>query len=435
MKDMYKTIKSPLQVQLELTHNCDSRCLHCYNSRLIGDYTGATITKEQIDIIVNELFTNEVHEVTVTGGEPLLHKENLYYLLEKLKNNNIIASLNSNLNLMDDKTAHNLKKYGIVSILTSCISYDSNVHDMVTQHKGSHKKMINGIKCAVSAGIPVAMNMVVSKYNENQIFKTGELAHTLGAKAFTATKAVPPVGCTEFKDKVVTNLVYILDELLKVKDAFGIDVDTLVCMPLCGLPNDSKYSIFTKRNCSAGVTSCIIGPDGQIRSCPNGFQTYGSIYDEGLKNVWLKMSDWRSGQYIPDTCKECSSLTHCNAGCRMNAYSVDGDLSDMDPLANTLNKQFDNLISNYKYTECNADDKLYISKSMNYREEEYGYIIFFDSYHPINVGKDAGDLLKVLSKRDSFTIRDVSKEYNIPIDNATSFFSSLLSSSVISNKQ
>ena len=71
--DYYKTISAPLKVQVEMTHNCNSKCLHCYNSRLLEKQQKFVLSKNQIDRIVEQLVINQVPSVTLTGGEPLLY--------------------------------------------------------------------------------------------------------------------------------------------------------------------------------------------------------------------------------------------------------------------------------------------------------------------------------------------------------------------------
>ena len=428
--DYYKTISAPLKVQVEMTHNCNSKCLHCYNSRLLEKQQKFVLSKNQIDRIVEQLVINQVPSVTLTGGEPLLYFDELKYILSKLRKHNITCRLNSNLTLMTKEKAHILKELGIHSVLTSCISYDENTHDFVTQNPGSHKKFIIGIKHCIAEGIKTTINMVVSKYNYKDILMTGKMASELGAQTFTVTKATPPVGEDSFDKMAIDNLLDTIDQLIQIKEEYGINVDFLECYPLSIFPNENKYSPFVGRSCTAGITTCVIGADGQIRPCGHGFQVYGSVFEEELKVIWARMADWRRGDYLPEICKSCKILIYCSGGCRMEAYARTKNLAALDPWCTGANKDISKLLER-ETEEIEFDKKYKFIKKLFFREEKEGYIIVTEDDQTLNVSFSSILLIKYLSEQNAFSLSDVMYKFNIDKENLKSFFRIFLSKKII----
>lgn len=170
--DLYRSLTSPLYMQVETTTMCTEKCIHCYNSWQTGNLCQNTLTEDNIKRIVNEIKQNKIIQVVVTGGEPLLFKDLTKKLIFELINYaKISCSLNSNLTHLDYDYAVLLKEIGLNSILTSLISYNEEIHDFVSGRKGNFKQVITGIKNALSAGLRVAVNMVLTKYNKDDVYK------------------------------------------------------------------------------------------------------------------------------------------------------------------------------------------------------------------------------------------------------------------------
>ena len=93
---------------------------------------------------------------------------------------------------------------------------------------GAYSRIIEGIKNAVAVGIRISVNMIISESNIRDIYLTAELANKLGAKKFFGTRVVPHITKTidQQKEFLISRneANYILDELIKVEDDFGLQV-------------------------------------------------------------------------------------------------------------------------------------------------------------------------------------------------------------------
>lgn len=73
---MISNLRSPVYVQIEITSNCNNKCLHCYN------FWRYDQTNERKELSISEwkkvakiLGENDIFYATITGGEPFVAKE------------------------------------------------------------------------------------------------------------------------------------------------------------------------------------------------------------------------------------------------------------------------------------------------------------------------------------------------------------------------
>ena len=294
-----------------------------------------------------------------------------------------------------------LKQAGVDSIITSLISYDENIHDHLSQRRGAFRQAIEGIRNVLSEGIRLRVNMVVTQANETQVYETGKFAHALGVTAFSATKAAPPPNCEDFSRLSISqgSLRNSLDQLLALHEEFDMNIDILEPYPLCAMRDISRYKLFSRKRCNAGVTTCTIGAKGEIRPCSHADIIYGNIFTEPLKQVWEKMSEWRDGSFVPELCLNCRFFRLCGAGCRMEAKSR-GDIRGLDPYAGKPEDviYFDQKKAIKPLSEGLLHLPLSINPNLKAREEEFGAIVALGKGMSVLINHDAFRLINILRK-------------------------------------
>ena len=332
-------LKSPLNVQLEVTGDCTSQCVHCYNYwRQKSDQRQqhakiSSLTKENASFILEKLGKSEVFNLTITGGEPLLNFPVALRSIELARSMNMGVGLNSNLVPLTKEKAKFLKRAGLHHILTSILGPTAEIHDSLTQQKGSFKGLIAGIQNAHEAGIRVSANMVVSRRSHEYVIKTAEVVAKLGIKNFMATKAGCPGNCSNFSHLAINQqqLVKFLNDLCWVNENLGLSVDTLEPIPFCALQGVKWPEFFTSRKCHAGVTTATISYDGSVRPCSHLDISCGNILTEDFATIWARMEPWSHGFQTPTECSGCKMLNMCGSGCRMEAKTSTGKINGLDP--------------------------------------------------------------------------------------------------------
>jgi len=337
---MNNRLKSPINVQIEVTSKCTSECIHCYNfwrKKECGSMPGnfGALKKDDAKTIMQKLKDAEVFQITITGGEPLMNYPTTLSCIELARCMDMAVGLNSNMVPLNKKRAVELKQAGLNHILTSILGPNAEIHDRITQRPSSFKRLISAVKIAHDAGLRISANMVVSQLNFDQVKATAEIVAGLGIKSFMATKAGCPGNCSDFSQIAPSHaqLVMFLNDLCWVHDHLGLHVDTLEPVPLCGLHGVKRPDLFTNRKCTAGVTTMTVSYDGSVRPCSHLDESYGNVLMEDLDVIWARMDPWSQMFQTPTECSSCEMLNRCGSGCRMEAKTRTGEINGLDPFA------------------------------------------------------------------------------------------------------
>ena len=415
---MYKKLKSPLTVHLELTSACNHGCIHCYNHwRARSDIVNTYLNRDLAEHIINELAQNEVMHVILTGGEPLLNFDILTFVICSLRSRNISFSLNTNATLLTLEKAEILKAIGLESVLISLLSADRHIHDYLTDRQNQFDKVVRGIKNAHDAGLFVSINMVVSKVNLDQVFATGLFIKNLGICSFAATRATLPAN---YQDRDKELLVkegdarIIVEQLMALHD-IGIEVKSLIPYPVCFLQSPEEYKLFSSKFCSAGKMSMAISASGTVFACPHIEKSYGSLKNYFLSHIWEEMSEWRDGSLIPPSCRNCRALHICGGGCRaatgISRHTYDHDQIIIKPVSDSWQPCF----SDPKYI---ADDIfLRINPNCRFRREENFGIVNTGGIRNLLVSSETFNLFLDLHKQHRvFTAEQLFNEASINME-------------------
>lgn len=137
-------LKKEIQIDfvwIELTNQCNMKCIHCYDEACITNKQVLSI--DEYKYIIDELDAYGVKKIQLIGGEPLLVKnlkEMICYACEKMDS----VVIFTNTSLITDELAQFFSKHHI-SVAVSVYSYDEHYHDYVTKVQGSHKRTIQGL--------------------------------------------------------------------------------------------------------------------------------------------------------------------------------------------------------------------------------------------------------------------------------------------------
>lgn len=148
-------------VHLEIASKCNERCIHCY---IPHEDKISLITTSLFDKILNECKTLNVLHFTITGGEPMLHPCFCDFL-RKLRIENFAVSVLSNLTLLSDDIIQEMKLNPLLGVQTSVYSMNQDIHDSITNVKGSLSKTLKAIEILKDNDIPVQISCPIMKQN------------------------------------------------------------------------------------------------------------------------------------------------------------------------------------------------------------------------------------------------------------------------------
>jgi len=341
----YLKLKSPLEMQIELTSGCNQKCIFCYNVWKEGctrKTTEKNLSKPEHLIVIDKIIKNEIFDVIFSGGEPLLVPY-LDELIEKLTKKDIGTMIITNGILLTKEKALSLKKVGLESLQISLHHFSEEKNNELVGNEDAFEKTVEGIKNAVEVfgGDYVNVNMVALPKTYRDVYKMASFLNSLKVKSFSVgSPSVTGEMANNLKTDIVIDKAKFLDvyeQLKKARKDFGISVSFTGGFPLCILPNFEKDVKMISNYCDAGLNQLVIGPEGDIRPCVCLGEKVGNILKDDLQEVWKKnefLLNLRTLKFSPEICKGCKYLAFCRGGCRASAQGYGGKLNATDPLMN-----------------------------------------------------------------------------------------------------
>lgn len=432
---MISNLSSPIYVQVEITSDCNNRCLYCYN---FWRYTQNLEKRKSLPIegwekIAQILGENNVFYVTVTGGEPFLEKDKMFKFFDFLCRQNIRIMVNSNATLISEEDVKKLSDYPIEIFLVSLISFDEKQHNTIAGSDSAFKMAINGINLLRNQGINLAINTVATKLNYQDIYTTGKwLYDQFGIENFSATPICPSSQDHQWLELNNQEVFAVLNQLICLRNDLGIRVDILEVLPTCLFTDYQTKNIreivkiFSKRMCTAGNTTVTIGSEGDVRVCSFDKQIYGNLLKEDFKKIWSRMQKWRDNSLLPEGCRNCVIVESCGGGCRVNANIKKGSYCELDSFSRDAIKEEQNTFFN-EISDINIDSKFSFIKNVFLRKEKDGiFIAVANSMYFVIVNTKGLEILKYLKGLDTFTPREVIEKFNLNYEVSKKFFAELL---------
>lgn len=150
-------------IHIEIADACNERCIHCY---IPNEHKNHMIDSDLFYRIIEEGRKMNIIHVTLSGGEPLLHKDILGFL-KKCRKLELSVNVLSNLTLLTDEIVSEMKKNVLLSVQVSLYSMEATVHDSITKLNGSFEKTKAGILRLCDEGIPVQISCPIIKQNKD----------------------------------------------------------------------------------------------------------------------------------------------------------------------------------------------------------------------------------------------------------------------------
>lgn len=150
-------------LHIEITSKCNERCLHCYIPH-----------ENKINHIDPDLFYDILEQckdmrllhLTLSGGEPMLHRDFCGFL-RKCREYNFSINVLSNLTLLNDEIIEEMKANPLLGVQVSLYSMNPSIHDEITQMKGSFEKTKNAILKLIDNDIPLQISCPIMKQNRD----------------------------------------------------------------------------------------------------------------------------------------------------------------------------------------------------------------------------------------------------------------------------
>lgn len=330
-------LNSPISVLIEITRECNLRCLHCFSNSGEGVTYGELTTAEWKQFI-KTLADMGVFLVFFGGGEPLCHKD-FIEVAEYTKELGIEMCLLSNLTLINANLARKIHDIGFYKVEGNLDGHTAEIYERLRNVPGSFKQTIDGIRHCVDAGLPVRINCTLTQVNYHYLEEITKLAYSLGVTDIAFIRLIPAgrgndnfekldIGERLYSDHILPNL-----KSLRVKYKGKINIGYEQDDELIALSDPNKAMPW----CGSGRIHCTVTPNGLVKpdhSFPDDDPRViaGNILQNNFSEIWQKAPVFKVIRHT--RFKECNGCKHiqCAGGDVYRIYCHYGQImGGIDP--------------------------------------------------------------------------------------------------------
>ncbi|MGB2896838.1 MAG: SynChlorMet cassette radical SAM/SPASM protein ScmE [Anaerolineales bacterium] len=350
--DMIPIMRTPRNVDIEITARCNLRCRYCYffNNPEV-EYRDLP-TKEWLTFF-EELGRSGVMRVCLGGGEPFI-REDLPELLQGIVRNRMRFSFASNGGLIDDEIA------AVIAATSRCdyvqVSVDGSspeIHD-TGRGKGSFEGAVRGIRTLQRHDIMVAVRVTIHRHNVHDLENTARfLLEDLGLERF-GTNSAGYLGSCRLNDEEM--LLTIEDRQIamstlqrlatKYEGRISAAAGPLADVRYWNEMEEARTTGAAPFGRGGNLTACgcpankiAVRADGAIVPCTLlAHIDLGRINQDSFVEIWQHspaFNQLRERRAIPLTefefCKGCKYIPYCTGNCPALAYTLVGEVDHPSP--------------------------------------------------------------------------------------------------------
>ncbi len=319
-------------VSWNATNACNLKCGHCY--RDAGREMPQELSTAEGYGLLEEVKKSGFKIIVFSGGEPLLRPD-LCALISRAKSLGLRPVLGTNGTLLTRDKVEQLKEAGTAAVGISVDSIDSEKHDHFRGIKGAWELTEQGISNCREGGLPFQIHTTVFPWNYADIEKITDFAARSGARGHHVFFFVPTGRGKKNMAATITpqQMESLLERLLSLQERLPLEIKPTCAPQFMRIARQLKVATRFRRGCLAGISYCIIGPQGEVYPCSYMDLKIGSVRDDPFSEIWSKhpvLLKLRAQKY-EGYCAVCSYRGVCG-GCRARAFAgSEGNFMAGDP--------------------------------------------------------------------------------------------------------
>lgn len=350
-------------MEYAITGKCNYNCLHCFNAAdnepLMSEWT-----LDEAKEMLEQAQKCGLNAITITGGEPMLHK-NFFEIIEEIyKRGMYIGEINTNGYFIDQAALDRLKAMGCCPIIK--ISFDGiGHHDWLRNREGAEENAISAFRLCKENGFDVWAQTNVHMRNIDTMLPTAKMLDEMGVDEMRIIRTSESprwkenAGDARNPGSACLGIDEYYDQMFKfaaeyIKEPHKMDIDIwqfLMIFPSkrafrvrpveCG-EGEYRDSLPV---CRGNRGKIAVAANGNVYPCLqlSGFydahgEFLGNIKKDGLQPLL------QSGKYLDEVCTtvktlaennpkcgDCKYFRYCVGGCRALAYALTNDKLGCDP--------------------------------------------------------------------------------------------------------
>lgn len=278
---------------LRLGFRCNQDCGFCWQGR---DWPGPA--EAMYEIWLDELAAKGIRQLTITGGEPTLHKTLPELVKRAVQVHRMRVEIQTNaVQLRKRALAETLAAAGVGHLFVSFHAADPVVSDGLTRAPGTHQHTVAGIETALDVGLRVMLNCVVEQANHRDLVAHATMIRDRFVKPFPANpvrRVSYSHPCEYYDAGLWKDAVVPIDEVQPhLFEAVGILRDAGVIVDVIG---------------TCGFPPCLFRDDPTLIG-------------------WMSRTRYDTmdvaGRFYPEPCQRCAAKDRC-LGVRREYYDLFG---------------------------------------------------------------------------------------------------------------
>lgn len=309
----------PITATIELTHQCNFRCHHCYNFDRTDKKpeSSQTMGSAQIKKVIQELNQLGTLILNFTGGEATLVPELADYIAFA-KKLHMEPRLKSNGSLLTSTKVQELIRAGLAGADISIYGHSQETYFQFTQNKYARENMTKGVKELKAAGVDVLISIILHRHNVHEL---DQMIHF----------------CDE--NKVRFNISTEITE--RYDGSNGARSNEITSEQFINLLQGPHREYFEHSNpdkatqCSCARSMIGIGHQGDIYPCIGAPVKSGNIFENSLPEIWNNSPELKKIRRLKQEsfkqCSSCQYIEKCNRSSG-SVYINTGDYTGCDPV-------------------------------------------------------------------------------------------------------
>ena len=311
---------------------CNYSCIYCSASQQIAN--NDMLLYEDYLSIIRILQSKKLCKLSITGGEPFLHKD-IEKIIESSVNNFSVTVL-TNGSLIESHSDF-LRNLPNKKRLQFSVSLDASTPEKNAKTRGTNafQLTVKGIELLVELGYKVNVLCTLTSYFDiNELEQLAKLTHEYGAKQLQLTPLQPSGHGKEIFDDfrpsscLLTSILQLIPEVSR-----NSHVNIGVGFGKCYDDTFDKRKSYNLLPCKAGITQISITSNGDVFPC-NALNIYmGNIKKEPIDFIMNDSEGAKQIHYITcqtikehSVCSKCDYNKMCTGGCRGIGYGYFDDV-------------------------------------------------------------------------------------------------------------
>ncbi|MDR1243747.1 MAG: radical SAM protein [Endomicrobium sp.] len=302
-------LDSYITITLELTYNCNFKCVHCFNSYKKAQDKSLELSLENIKYIVEKTKKLDILKIYLFGGEPLLNK-NFKEIYVFLWNQGFQITITTNGFLLSKKIIDLFKKYPPFNLNISLYGYNSQTYIDTTSFN-VFETIYSNLKSLQESNMDFFIKYIALKTNFNyDLIINFMLKNSFN---YAIQYSIIPLLNTDLK-----SLQYQISEteLKQISPAKNMNLK---------VDATEHYSVYEKKEnrCEVWKQSFVIAPNGDMRPCiPFTNSKKINIFKRiKIENLLLKLgNNFNENNIYYGKCSKCLDKDFCECPVIINLY-------------------------------------------------------------------------------------------------------------------